>query len=349
MLRTFAAGLVLAAGVVSAAPPAKPAPVAAKTVTLAPGTLADVTAELTKQAELPFDLGSVDGKTPIKAAAKAVPFWEAVEAVTDDAKCFASVQGGKVKFAKRPNGVGAAPSSIDGPFRVVLKKVVAKKDFEAAGTDYELHLEVQWEPRFPVYLIDDEPKATATVGKEKLTADSPSVRGMPTGYTHPAVVRLKNVPRGAKQIDELTGTFRLVAAAKMLAVEFTDLTGDKPVSHTVEGVKVTLHPVKKSDKVALFRVDAEYPEGHPEFESFQLWHGTNTFRLFPPNNREGWKPTDLELGEGGRRPSVEYHFAGPNGGAFTLPDLKGWRAVYDTPCPMSEQTLTFKLKGIDLP
>ena len=131
--------------------------------------------------------------------------------------------GDKVKFTKRPKGVGPAPSGIDGPFRVVLKKVVARRDPELPDAETELVLEVQWEPRLPVLLIDTEPKATASVGREKIAADAASVRVIPTGATHAATVRLKNVPRDAKRIDEVTCTFRVVAAAKMLAVEFNDL------------------------------------------------------------------------------------------------------------------------------
>jgi hypothetical protein len=330
------------------AKPAKPAPVAAKTVTLkSAGTLADVTAEFTKQSGLAFDLSGVDGTAKVNANFNNTPAWAAIEGIAEQANCFVRVAGTKVKLGKRPNGVGAVPSGLDGPFRVVLKKVIAKRDPELADTDYELHLEVQWEPRFPVYLIDTEPKASAMVGKQKLVADSASVRVIPSGYSHPAVVRLKNVPREAKLIDELTCTFRVVAAAKMLAVEFKDLTGDKPVSQTIDGVKVTLDPVKAADKRAEFTVTAEYPEGHPEFESFQLWHAANPFRLYSPNDATGGrKPTGLNLGEGGRRPVIVYQYDAPNGGAVALPDLKGWRAVYQTPGPMSEQEVKVTLKGV---
>jgi hypothetical protein len=346
MPRTFALTLaLLTAGVGIAAD--KPAPVAAKLVTLnAAGPLSDVAAELAKQSGLTIDVTAVDGTAKVTVNFTNTPFWAAVEAVADQANCFVSVAGNKVKLTKRPNGVGAVPCGIDGPFRVVLKRVVAKRDPEQTDTEYELHLEVQWEPRFPVYLIDSEPQATATAGKQKIAANAPSVRVIPTGHTHPAVVRLKNVPREAKQLDELACTFRVVAAAKMLAVEFNDLTADKPVSQTVDGVTVTLQPVKAFDKRVEFGVTAEYPDGHPEFESFQLWHATNTFRLFPPNDRTGRKPTDLNLGEGGRRPAISFHYDRPSG---TTLDLKGWRAVYETPGPMSEQAVTVKLKAVVLP
>ena len=342
MFRIFTLALtILAAGGGSDAKPTPP--VAAKTVTLkSSGTLAELSAELTKQTGLAFDLSGVDDKTTVNANFSTAPAWTAVEALADQANCFVSVAGNKVKWTKRPTGVGKVPSGVDGPFRVVLKKVVARKDPELADTDCEVHLEVQWEPRFPVYLIDTEPKATATTDKLKLTPDAASVRVIPTGFTHAAVVRLKNVPRQAKQLEELTCSFRVVAAEKLLAVEFKDLTGDKPVSQTTDGVTVTLDPVKRFDKRAEFRVGCEYPAGQPEFESFQLWHASNTFRLYPPNDPAGRTTTDVELSEGGRRPWTQHSFA-------QLPELKGWRAVYETPGPMSEQTVTVTLRGIPLP
>lgn len=354
MFRIFTLGLALAIAAVglgeAADPPAPPPPVAPSLVTLdRTGPLTEIAAELTKQTALPIDLSAVDGTTPVAVKVKGVPAWEAIERAADRANCFVSVAGKKVKFSKRPDGVPAVPSSIDGPFRVVLRKVVAKRDLEFASTEYELHLEVQWEPRFPVFLIDAEPKATATVGDAKISADSPSVRTMPLGYTHPAVVRLKNVPRDAKTIDELTGEFRLVAAAKVLAVEFKDLTGEKPQAQTVEGVSVTLNPVKTSEKRAEFGVELEYPKSHPEFESFQLWSGGNVFRLYPPNAREGVPPADYSAEQRGRRVLADYNFTGPNGTTFALPDLKGWRVVYETPGPMTEQTVKFTLKGVLLP
>lgn len=349
MSRIFTLTLIfLLGGMATAAD--RPAPVAPRLVThKSTGTLADISAELAKQTDLAFDLSGVDGTAKVNANFNNTPLWTAVESVADQANCFVSVVGNKVKLSKRPNGVGAVPSSVDGPFRVVLKRVVCIRNLERADTECEVHVEVQWEPRFPVYLIDGDPAANATAGKQKIATDAPTGRAMPTGYTHSATIRLKNVPRDAKQLDEITGNFRLVAAAKMLAVEFKDLTGDKPQTQTVEGVSVTLNPVKKFEKRAEFGVELEYPDTHPEFESFQMWSGGNVFRLYPPTDRTGRLPADYSASESGRRVRADYNFTASNGGAFTLPDLKGWRVVYETPCPMSEQTLRFTLKGVALP
>ena len=165
---------------------------------------------------------------------------------------------------------------------------------------------------------------------------------MPSGYTQSATIRLKNVPRTATKIDELAGTFRLTAAPKRLAVEFQDLTGAKPVSQTVDGVTVTLNPMKKFEKRIEFGIELEYPISHPEFESFQQWSGSNTFKLLPPDNRSAYEPSDYGNEERGRKIRADYSFSGPNGTAFSLPDLKGWRVIYETPAPMVEQKFTFR-------
>ena len=146
---------------------AKTPPPAATLVSLPKGgTLADAAAALAKQTGIPFDVRPALGTAPVRGDLSGVPFWQAVEALADDAKCFAGIQGGKVALTPRPDGVPAPPSSVSGPFRVVLKRVTAERRLESAGTEYRVDVEVQWEPRFPVFLIDAE-KAAGTVGKPR--------------------------------------------------------------------------------------------------------------------------------------------------------------------------------------
>ena len=343
--------LLIALPVLTAEPTPKPPPVAAKLVTLSKsGTLAEVAAEVTKQAGLPFDLSAADGSAKVTAAFDRTPFWVAADKLAADTGHRLALDGNKVKVVKRASGVKPAPSAVDGPFRVAVKRVTAKRDFDAAATEYEVQLDVFWEPRFPVFLIDGEPRVSeVAVSGAKPTAEAPTGRVMPTGYSHTATVRVKGIPRGAKQIDTLSGTFAVVAAEKVLAVEFKDLTGDKPVTQTADGVAVTLRPARKLEKRVEFGVELLYPASHPTFESFQLWAGGNKFRLIGPDNRTAFEPTDYSSDENGRRVRADYNFAGPNGKPFALPDLKGWRVVYETPGPMVEQAVTFKLTGIELP
>ena len=60
-----------------------------------------------------------------------------------------------------------------------------------------------------------------------------------------AIVRVLGIPRSAATLDVLSGSFRVVASEKLLAVEFKELTSDKPATQTIDGVKVALQPVKR--------------------------------------------------------------------------------------------------------
>jgi hypothetical protein len=346
----FVVPLLVVANVTASDPVPKPPPVAARTVTLSAKStpIAEVVAEIARQTGLAVQFAADPGKK-LTPTFDRTPFWKAIDAVGDATATRPTLDGNKMKLVPR---VGPAPADIDGPFRVAVKKVVAKRDFETAAAEYEVHLEVLWEPRFPVYLIDGEPRIdeVATTGG-KPTADAPTGRVMPTGFSHAAVVRLRNVPRGAKAIDRLSGSFAVVAAEKLLSVEFTDLAADKPVTQTVDGVTVTLKPVKATDRRTEFTFDLRYPPSHPEFESFQLWPTANRLRLIAPDNRTTHEchPDDSSVDANGPRARADYFFPAAGPRAVPLADRKGWRAVYETPCPMTEQTVRFTLKGIELP
>ena len=170
-----------------------------------------------------------------------------------------------------------------------------------------------------------------------------------TGFRQLATVRVQGIPRSAARIDVVRGSFRVIAAEKLLAVVFEDLKSDKPVSKTEDGVKVTLAPVKRQTSSVQFHFDLEYPVGHPEFESFELWASANKLKLYAPNNGNAFVPNDYSTDEVGRRIAASYSFDAPAGKPAPLPDLKGWRAIYETAGPMVTQTVKFELKGIALP
>ena len=327
--------------------PPKPGPIPATRVqtTAAESTLALAVAGIAKQSGIDFDLSSVDGAAKVEPI-PATDFWLAAESLAKQTGTRFTPSAGKVKFAKGTSG----PSSVDGPFRTSVKQVTARRDFDTDAPVYQVLLEVTWEPRFPVYLIDDVPKITAaSAGKEPVKVGASTGRVPTLGFRQLATVRLTGIPRSATAIDVLSGSFSVVAAEKLLAFDFKDLTSGKPLSQTDHGVKVTLQPVKRSGKVALFDFNLEYPPSHPEFESFEQWASANKLKLYPPNNRNGLEPTDYSMSEAGRRIAASYSYETPAGKPAPLADLKGWRAVYETSGPMVVQTVKFELKGIALP
>jgi hypothetical protein len=323
----------------------KPGPIAAKRVqtTAAESTLALAAASIAKQSGIDFDLTAVDGAAKV-GPIPATDFWLAAEALAAQTGARLVPTGGMVKLVKGT----AAPSSVDGPFRVSVKQVTAKRDFDTGESVCDVQLEVAWEPRFPVYMLDNIPKIeVAKTGAEAFKVGASTGRVPTTGFSQSATVRVQGIPRSAPTLDILSGTFRVVAAEKLLAVEFKELTAVKPASQTLDGVKVTLKPVKRLTGAVQFDFDLEYPAGHPEFESFELWASANKLKLYAPDNRTAFEPIDFSTDESGRRIAASYSFPSPAG--KPLPDLKGWRAVYETPGPMLVQTVKFELKGIALP
>ena len=322
----------------------KPGPVAAKRVqtTAAESTLALAAASLTKQSGIDFDLTAVDGTAKV-GPMPTTDFWLAVEALAAQTGV-RIVPGGKVKLVKGPT----APSSVDGPFRVSVKHVTAKRDSDTGESVCDVQLEVAWEPRFPVTMIDTIPKIEiAKIGGDAFKVGASTGRVPTVGFTHSATVRVLGIPRSAATLDVLSGSFRVVASEKLLAAEFKELTSDKPAVQTLDGVKVTLKPVKRLTGAVQFDFDLEYPASHPPFESFELWASANKLKLYAPNNRTAFEPTDYSTDESGRRIAASYSF--PNPAGKPLPNLTGWRAVYETPGPMLVQTVKFELKGIALP
>ncbi len=349
MLRFTLASFALL-GAISGAPSQespKPAPIAATRVltTAAESTLGLATASLKKQSGIDFDLTGADASAKVEPI-PATDFWLAVESLAKQTGSRISPIAGKVRFAKGASG----PSSVDGPFRVSVKQVIAKRDFDTDTTAYAISLEVMWEPRFPVYMIDDVPKIdTVTAGGKPVKALTGGGRVPTVGFRQLSTVRLEGIPRSAATLDVLRGSFRVVAAEKLLAVEFKDLTAVKPLSQTTDGVTLTLQPVKRSGKLTIFDINMEYPPSHPEFESFELWASANKLKLYPPNAAKGFEPTDYSTHEAGRRIAASYSYEAPAGKPAPLADLKGWRAVYETSGPMVTQTVKFELKGIALP
>lgn len=335
------------------APAAEPVPpkIAGKPVTLMKTTTApDLAAAVKAQTGLTLDVSKVDPAMPLPAAFDKTPFWTATERFAAAAGCRIAVGPGGRDIALVPltNGLKVPPSSVDGPFRVVVKQVVARHDFDTGKTVYQLHLEAQWEPRFPVYLIDGEPKVTtATAGGTAVTADPPTGRVATAGYTHPLTITLRDVPRAAKQLDEVSGTFSVVAAHQLLPFAFDDLTADKPVVKEQGGVTLTLKPVKHAADRVEFNFTLKYPDSHPELESFEeVWAASNKLRVTGPDGRTAFEPTDYNTDSRGATVFGNYAFAG----AGRLPkELKNWKAVYETPSPMLKQTVSFSLKGIALP
>jgi hypothetical protein len=336
--------LTLAVLAVVAAAPAGPA-IPPKTITLSKpdATLGDVLGEIRTQTGLAVDAPGLS-ETPCPAAFEKTPFWAAVEQLASKTgtRITLSQQGREIALVKRTGP--QAPLSVDGPFRVVVKQVQTRTDFEAGKTFAEVTLAVHWEPRFPVFRIDSEP-AIAAVADDKrsqLTPITAKARTAPGGFLYTTTVRIERVPREAKKLTRLAGTFIVTASERMLPFAF-DL-GAKPPAHEQEGVAATLRRFDKVDDRWEAELVLTYPPNQPEFESFESWVTQNRARLVGPDKAKVLEPTSYDIPEQGRRVVAVYRFPG---GALASP--KGWTLTYETPAPLVEFPVRFELKDIPLP
>ncbi len=302
-------------------------------------------AQLAKGSNLKVQLGAIDPNLSLDDL-KSPTFWEALEAYAakSDARLVVNGAAGTISFAKSKSRTAA---SLDGAFRVAVQGVTAKNDDATGDTTYSLALDVQWEPRFPVFRIDAQPRIANAKDDRgtALTVRAAAVKSAVAGYAHTADVRIDGLARPAKAIANLAGEFTVTASPKMLAFEFADLT-KLPATVEIDGVKATLQPVKKRDEVWELSVVVEYPNDPPAFESFESWTNRNALRLAAPNGRAVAEPENQDAGTNGRTVRAAYRYAFK---AADLANRAGWKVVYEAPAPLVEFPVKFHLKEIALP
>ena len=160
-------------------------------------------------------------------------------------------------------------------------------------------------------------------------------------------LRLNDVPRSARTVKLLEGSFNVIGAAKMLRFEYTKVGLEKQ-SQTIDGVKVTVNADFSGEELWRARVELEYPEGGPQMESFEsgAWLTENTAFLLSTDNK---RRMDYNGGSnveaaGERRAVIEYLWVPPDTGS--LGKAADWRLVVLTPSRLVEIPVKFKLENI---
>jgi hypothetical protein len=337
-MRTIAPIILLA--LVATLPAADPIP--PRTITL---SKTDATpAELGKLAGVP-----VTGGGPFNATFDRVPFWAALERAAAATNTRIALRDEGRQVALEPRGSSLEVSSASGAFRTVARQVTSRLNLETGLATYDIALEAHWEPRIPVFRVDAVPTVTRAADDRgtKLTTPPASGRSSPTGATHPLPVRLTGLTRDSKKVAALAGHYTVIAADKMLAFTFDNLSAKLPVSlPPQDGVTATLKRIEKDDQTWEFEVELKYPPGGPQFESFEAdaWLSGNVIRLVPPDRSKAFRTTDYEP----RGNVLIYRFKEDAAKGLTNPTGKGWRVVYETPAPLVEFRVPFELKDIPL-
>jgi len=349
-MRTTVAFLFLA-GFAMAQPPApaiKPTPVTLKKVD---ATLGDVAADLSNSASgVAVKPGNPElAKAKCTVAAEGTPFWNALESVADQTKSRLVLRDGGRTVVLEPRRQDRELSSVAGPFRIVPRSVTGRLLLDQGTAFHEIELDVHWEPRVRVYRIDTQPRITKAEDDRgtALIADTGGSHHYPAASHTDMKFRLTGLTRESKQIATLAGEFRATAAEKLLSIPFKNLVDNFPMTQTEAGVDVVLRSFQMIGGTWDAELALTYPEGHPEFESFeeQKWLRDNRLRLIGPGAKVH-EPDNDDVVASGRRVAATYRFKLP---ANANPTGKGWSLQCETPAPLMELKVPFVLKGIPLP
>lgn len=251
-----------------------------------------------------------------------LPFWAWMDTAAKRAnrRVVLSSDGRRVSFVHdRP-----APSAVDGAFRLAVRSVTCRHDYDAGPPVCEVGLDLHWEPRLAVVRVADT-----------------GVKVAINGALHRTTRRLRGIHRSLATLPPQEVVFTVTAAERMLAFTVSDLT--TLTSQTVEGVTLTPTPVRRIDQVVELRFDLRYPDGHPEFESFETWTANNHCRLV---HRDGRVLTtdDRDETHHGQSAMVAYRFR-----AGDVGELTGWSVVLHAPGPLRVFPVRFSLRDIPLP
>ncbi len=284
-------------------------------------TLGAAMAAVEAQSGLQFLRTAGDLSVPVRDMAGAHALWPLVAKLSGGMRIRLDADGRRVAFV---TGLPAA-AAIDGAFRLAVRGVTCRHDYNAGPPVCEVALDLHWEPRLAVVRVADGSGGKAAV----------------TDARHATTVRLADVQRSAAKLPALDVAFTVTAAERLLTFTVPDLAAPKP--QTQAGVTLTPQPPRRLGAVLELRLDLRYPEGHPEFESFESWTANNRCRLAHRDGRT-LEPRSFDETPNGRAVAVAYRF-----NTAEVGDLAGWSLVYDTPGPLREFAVRFKLLDIPLP
>jgi hypothetical protein len=361
------------------APVSKPIAPRVATIQSANGTIKFAIESLAKQTGLEVDISAIDARKTFKMAFDKTEFWKIVDSIAEltNSQVIIGRPGPAVRLIPNPprfkllvfwNGwkpmVRLIPNtsvakpivSVDGPFRIAAKEILARRDLVSNDSAYDLYLVIAWESRLPVCRMDAVPaieKGEDDAGRRitvkpvatKMPLNGVVARLKPMDPRFPAEdpgFRLEGITRESKQIALLKGSYRITAAEEMLRFSFDDLA-KVPATMTKGGVGVSINRFAKVGTFWIADIELSYPPDGPVFESFEIsWFVRNRIALVSPDGKKFTTEDYLINGA-----SIRYRFKESE--TFKPDGLKGWKLEYETIGAMREVTVKFELKGIPLP
>lgn len=299
------------------------------------------------------------GEIPaLKLKLQKATFWEALDAIAKEADLTIGLYERDGKLALREGPYRALPVSYSGVFRTQCKRITLTNQLDTDARTCVLTLEITWEPRFmPLFL---EPRQNSFVAKDEKgvalafpqgAGGRASVQGR---LTTEVEVPLEAPRRAVGTLGVLKGGFDMIGPSKMLEFSFDKLAkvdrktpADKLPASTQEGVTIRMREFNVEPDVWTVSFLLEYPDGGPEFESFESWLVNNKIQLVNKDGK-GYNDAGYEIDEqAGNKAVVTYRFAEEKGLVLGKPE--NWKLIYRTPGVIAKVPIDFEFKDLPLP
>lgn len=287
------------------------------------------------------------------------PFWEALDVLARGARARISFyeRDGRLALVDRLENAPPEQVSHAGIFRTSVKRLSADLDFDSGLRSYSAVLQIAWEPPFrPLYLekggqgllVQDEarnPLKCPAEGKTQLLVALRSAIEVE--------VALPVLPRTAKSIGLLQGSFSIIGASKMLPFAFGTLDkldkGQSPLQLMQEGTTARLAKINlKSDPWTVqLHVTVK---GSPQFESHQSWLVHNEVYLQTADGKTRLAPSGQAIDRlTSQEAVVTYYFSDNKDANVKRGNPGDWAPVCVMPAKIVEVPVPFSFQDVPLP
>ncbi len=281
------------------------------------------------------------------------PFWQALDKVLDQAQLSVNAYGDQPGLALTRRGDMGAPrigrAVYVQAFRIAPLDISATRDFASGvGNIMQLQLEAAWEPRLAPIVVtlpmadlaatDDQGNALSIQGGEQ-ELEIPIGPGQ-SNVTLPVNFSLPS--RSAQKLASLQGKLNALLPGRQETFSFTKIDKAKKTSQTKAGVTVTIDEVWKNNDAWEVRVLTRFEDAAGSLQSHLNWVFNNEAKLLAPNGEEIPYDSLETTSENENEIGMAYIFAREQG-------LSDHTFVYRTPTSVTEVTLEFEIKDLELP
>lgn len=281
------------------------------------------------------------------------PFWQALDKVLDQAQLAVNAYGDQPGLALTRRGEMASPrmgrAVYVQAFRIAPLDISATRDFASGvGSAMQLQLEGAWEPRLAPIVVtlpmadlaatDDQGNAlTVQGGEQELEipiGPGQSNVSLPITFSLPA--------RSAQKLSAIEGKLNALLPGRQETFTFAKIDKAKKTSQTKAGVTVTIDEVWKNNDAWEVRVLTRFEDAAGSLQSHLNWVFNNEAKLLAPDGEEIPYDSLETTSESENEIGMAYIFAREQG-------LGDHTFIYRTPTSVTEVTLEFEIKDLELP